>query len=138
MTETNNKKSIEGLRQEMETALKSGDPHKFFNNFILKFPYPEGYLNQRYMAQISNLLHKKHGDIYRDGTGNMSKIFLNQTPAEFYEQIDTITLEAGYSRLDIQQLVSSSSNRDRFYSEIASPVFIKLLELGYNQEDLKI
>lgn len=128
---------IENIKLRIERALSIGHPQTFFNNFIRNFPNTEPRRSMRFMLLSPEKRDVKQSTLLHGAdTSNFSAKWLDQTPAEFFNTVDQVSAESGYNPHDIEKMVSSLELMPKFYNEVAPKVFIRLLELGYNEVEL--
>jgi len=133
MAEVSATKDIGLLEQEMWSAIDSGHPLIFFNNFIFKFPHPKRMIITRNDEELKKTKNK---DLPFSPSARHSDKFLNQTGEEFSTEIDSEAAKLGYSQSQIEKMVTSP-DKTEFYRRVAPYVFIAMIKSGYNQEDLK-
>lgn len=109
----------------------------YFENFAFNLPDPRNPLGGTNRDKMQLFYDIPIGD---RATPENSEIYKKQTPREFFETVDQIIKEEN-TPLDklhqIQQLITEEGSKhyEELY-ELVTPVYIKLRQMGYNNEDL--
>jgi hypothetical protein len=132
------------------------DTEMFLNNFYTRFPsgigtYPQGLDRATWESDW----HKTHREVFRswdtftsvedfdDFCSRLSDRYLDETPEQFFAELDRTVIEVGLSPDIIMEKIQASKN-DHLSSreesldrdEYLKPVYIAMRNKGYNKKEL--
>ncbi|GEM_PF-3485171 len=115
----------------------------YFNNFYLRFTKTERDFLKKSLSNVWNISRREW---LNDNPQNESELYVNQSLQQYYETVDCVVEEAGISSDElqklIQEIVKSPSDFTQFsriykqFCDLILPVYVRLRELGYSQQDL--
>ena len=117
----------------------------FLNNFHTRFPserlqaHPEGlsrsvakaYWNETYRNVLRDMLGQVDFTKY---CTRRSDLYLDQTPGQFFEEVDRTVFEVGLSLGNIAKKINNGVDEE--LHDYIRPVYVALREKGYNQAEL--
>lgn len=115
----------------------------YLNNFILHVIGVGGaYRKNSIVKENWNVPHKKILVNLSEGKERVfpdkghSKVFLRQTPREFYETVDRALKETNADVAEIKRQIASRNADYIKVNQMLLPAYIRLRELGYNHLEL--
>lgn len=142
MTEINRQFELDAATRRTALAKEPGsDVIGLLCNLNIKLPDVEGSLSQREMSRIGGTINKLGVEIYDQAgiTAGMSERFLYSTIGQFYQDIDNIIISNGFSLDQVRfSFRLTREERAQLYKDLLPDLYLALVELGYNDIEIRI
>lgn len=121
---------------------------RFFNNFSTKFPplHQGSLADGRGQIEADGMMNLPFSAYHKpENRKRFGQKYLAQTPREFFEMVDKVTMELGISPEEINELKklrieAGSDDLAKKYleqlQELIAPVYFRLREMGYGHWEL--
>ena len=156
MSEVEQQKTIDQIRACVELEATNTGWNTYFRNFLGNLPNPnfpenesdvagKSHIRSRWMDRFykaPGIFDIKIGEKYNDPQFGFSDLLLSQTYRDFFFTIDQLIEELGlngaietYYRLEKEEPDKKTKHNEEFLKGML-PLYVRLLQMGYNYEDL--